>query len=355
MAFQFGTNWSVLAERTGRFWATVIVVAILAYVVLDGFDLGVGILFGTTRDTRLRDEMIASISPFWDGNETWLIVVGASLFAAFPTVYAVFLAVFYIPVLLLLLALIFRGVAFEFRARGIAAGLWDGGFAAGSVIAAFVQGAAVGAMIRGIPVANGQFSGGSFDWVAPLPIICGVGLVLGYALMGAGWLVLKSDDPPLRDWARDRILVLAKAVVAVLVVAAVLAFFDRARMTGSLFLDRPWGFIFALIGVAAIAGIFTGVRQRRELVAVRHDRRALRRGLSLARGHVLAVHDPLQRDRRFGGRAGSFPLLLVLGRRPVRAAGDRRLHGRRLLDVSRQTAQGLRRAASAPPSTVKGS
>src|SRR3984957_12267692 len=100
------------------FWAAVIVVAILAYVVLDGFDLGVGILSGATRNTGLRDEMIASISPYWDGNETWLIVVGASLFAAFPSVYAVFLGAFYIPVLLLLLALIFRGVAFEFRARG---------------------------------------------------------------------------------------------------------------------------------------------------------------------------------------------------------------------------------------------
>ena len=237
--------------------------AILAYVILDGFDLGVGILFGATRDTRLRAEMIASISPFWDGNETWLIVVGASLFAAFPTVYAVFLAAFYIPVLLLLLALIFRGVAFEFRARGIAAGLWDGGFVAGSIIAAFVQGAAVGAMIRGIPVVSGQYSGSSFDWISPLSIICGIGLVLGYALMGAGWIVLKSEDPLLRDWARGRILLLAKAVVAILVVAAVLAFVDRARMTGSLFLDRPWGFIFPLIGGVAIVGIFAGVRQRR--------------------------------------------------------------------------------------------
>jgi cytochrome d ubiquinol oxidase subunit II len=246
------------------FWAAIIVAAILAYVVLDGFDLGVGILFGTTKDKRLRDEMIASISPFWDGNETWLIVVGASLFAAFPTVYAVFLAVFYIPVLLLLLALIFRGVAFEFRPRGIASGLWDRGFAAGSVVAAFVQGAAIGAMIRGIPVANDQFSGGSFDWVAPLPIICGIGLVLGYALMGAGWLLLKSDDSQLRDWARDRITPLVKAVVAVLVVAIVLAFFERARMTGSLFLGRPWGFVFPLIGAAAIVGILTGARQHRD-------------------------------------------------------------------------------------------
>ena len=131
------------------FWLAVIGLAILAYVVLDGFDLGVGILFGATKDAALRDEMIASISPFWDGNETWLIVVGATLFAAFPAVYAVFLGAFYIPVLLLLLGLIFRGVAFEFRARGAAQGFWDRSFAAGSLVAAFVQGAAVGAMIRG--------------------------------------------------------------------------------------------------------------------------------------------------------------------------------------------------------------
>ena len=245
------------------FWVAVIGVAILAYVVLDGFDLGVGILFGATRDAALRDEMIASISPFWDGNETWLIVVGATLFAAFPAVYAVFLGAFYIPVLLLLLALIFRGVAFEFRARGAAQGFWDRSFAVGSLVAAFVQGAAVGAMIRGIPVVNGQFSGGSFDWVAGLPFLCGIGLVLAYALLGAGWLVLKSEDP-LRSWARSRIPVLAGAVVAVLFAAVVNAFIDRARMTGSLFLDRSWGFVFPLIGILAIVGIFSGVRRRRD-------------------------------------------------------------------------------------------
>jgi cytochrome bd ubiquinol oxidase subunit II len=206
--------------------------------------------------------MIASISPFWDGNETWLIVVGASLFAAFPVVYAVFLAAFYIPVLLLLLALIFRGVAFEFRARSAARGLWDRGFVLGSIVAAFVQGAAVGAMIRGIPVVNGQYSGGTFDWVAALSIVCGIGLVLGYALLGAGWLVLKSEDAPLRDWARDRIPLLATSVVGILISAAVTAFVDRARMTGSLFMGRPWGFVFPLIGLIAIVGIFVGARRR---------------------------------------------------------------------------------------------
>jgi Cytochrome bd terminal oxidase subunit II len=110
------------------FWAGVIAVAILVYVILDGFDLGVGVLFGTTRQVRLRSQMIAGISPFWDGNEIWLVVIGASLYTAFPVVYAVFLPAFYIPVLLLLLGLIFRGVAFEFRSRGLAGGLWDWGF-----------------------------------------------------------------------------------------------------------------------------------------------------------------------------------------------------------------------------------
>jgi cytochrome d ubiquinol oxidase subunit II len=136
--------------------------------------------------------MLATIAPFWDGNETWLVVIGASLFAAFPTVYSVFLPAFYIPVLLMLFGLIFRGVAFEFRNRGAKA-FWDGAFCVGSVVAAFVQGAAVGAMIRGIPVKGGQFPGGAFDWLAPLPVLTGIGLVLGYALLGAGWIVLKSD------------------------------------------------------------------------------------------------------------------------------------------------------------------
>src|SRR5208282_3091092 len=183
-------RWRMIAMEPSAlalFWAAVIAGAIVVYVVLDGFDLGVGILFGTTRDAALRNEMMDAISPFWDGNETWLVVIGASLFAAFPAVYAVFLPAFYIPVLLLLFGLIFRGVAFEYRYRGSARGLWDWGFFLGSTVVVFVQGAAVGAMVRGIPVANGQHAGGSFDWLAPLPVFTGIGLVLGYALLGAGW------------------------------------------------------------------------------------------------------------------------------------------------------------------------
>jgi cytochrome d ubiquinol oxidase subunit II len=174
------------------FWAAVIAFAIIVYVILDGFDLGVGVLFGVAENEARRDHMLSTIAPFWDGNETWLVVIGASLFAAFPTVYSVFLPAFYVPVLLMLFGLIFRGVAFEFRYRG-AKVFWDGAFCVGSVVAAFVQGAAVGAMIRGIPVKDGQFAGGAFDWLAPLPVLTGIGLVLGYALLGAGWIVLKSD------------------------------------------------------------------------------------------------------------------------------------------------------------------
>jgi cytochrome d ubiquinol oxidase subunit II len=244
------------------FWTGVIVVAILIYTILDGFDLGVGILFGTTREKKLREEMIASISPFWDGNETWLVVIGASLFAAFPTVYAVFLPAFYIPVLLLLLALVFRGVAFEFRGRGRTSGVWELGFWAGSAIATFVQGAAVGAMIRGIPVMNGQYSGSSWEWLEPLPVLCGIGLMFGYSLLGAGWLVLKSETG-LRDWAYRRIPWLAGGMLVFVTVAFGGALRQRSNIPTNLF-DRIWGLIFPLLGLLAVWGIFSGVRQRRD-------------------------------------------------------------------------------------------
>jgi cytochrome d ubiquinol oxidase subunit II len=243
------------------FWVGVIVVAITVYVILDGFDLGIGILSGATHDKTLRDAMMSTIAPFWDGNETWLIVIAASLFAAFPTAYAVFLPAFYIPVLVLLFGLIFRGVAFDFRRRG-ARGLWDGGFVIGSFVVVFVQGAAVGAMIRGIRVVDGQYAGGAFEWLAPLPVLCGIGLVLGDALLGAGWLVMKCEGAP-REWARARIPWLATAVLVVLTLAFFAALFDRERI-GTGLADRLWGLVFPAIGLLAIGGVFLGVRWRRD-------------------------------------------------------------------------------------------
>ena len=206
------------------FWAGVLACAILLYAILDGFDLGVGILFGTTKDEAHRVRMMDTIAPFWDGNETWLVVIGAGLFAAFPDVYAVFLGAFYLPVLLLLVGLIFRGIAFEFRFRSERMRrIWDGGFFLGSTLVAFVQGAAIGAMMRGIPVTNGQFAGTPFGWLHPFAILTGIGLVLGYALLGAGWLVLKSEGE-LRDWAYRRVVWLAAGVLVVLALAFTITF-----------------------------------------------------------------------------------------------------------------------------------
>jgi cytochrome d ubiquinol oxidase subunit II len=243
------------------FWASVIAVAIMVYVILDGFDLGIGVLFSVAENEARRDAMMKTISPFWDGNETWLVVIGAALFGAFPTAYSVFLSAFYIPVLLLLFGLIFRGVAFEFRYCG-SRKFWDGAFFLGSTVAAFVQGAAVGAMIGGIPVANGQYKGGPFIWLAPLPIATGVGLVLGYALLGAGWLVMKSDGE-LREWARQRIPWLAIAVLMVLLWAFGAALVNRAQIGADLS-DRMWGLIFPGLGLLAMAGVFLGVRWRHD-------------------------------------------------------------------------------------------
>ena len=247
------------------FWAGVIAVSILIYVILDGFDLGVGILFGTTRAEEHRQEMLNTIAPFWDGNQTWLVIIGASLFAAFPVVYAVFLGAFYIPVLLLLIGLIFRGVAFEFRgrAKGMLA-VWDWGFFLGSTLVGFVQGAAVGALMRGIPVVDGQFAGHALDWVHPFPVLTGAGMVLGYALLGAGWLVFKGEGA-LRDWAYARIPWLAVAVLVVLILAfTVSVTFDAGAIAQSNLRARSWGLVFPIAGVAALLGVVAAARARRD-------------------------------------------------------------------------------------------
>jgi cytochrome d ubiquinol oxidase subunit II len=187
------------------------------YVVLDGYDLRVGILFGTQTNEQHRATMMGAIAPYWDGNETWLILAGTGLFAAFPMVHAIFLPAFYLPVALMLFGIAFRGVAFEFRERSTGMRpVWDRGFFLGSLIIAFVQGAAIGAMVQELHVVDGRYAGGGFDWVTPFAIFCGIGAVLGYALLGAAWLVLKTDGE-LRDWAYRRLPLLLGGVVVVLI------------------------------------------------------------------------------------------------------------------------------------------
>src|ERR1700739_2012119 len=176
------------------FWTALLALSILLYVLLDGFDLGIGMLYGLTRDEEKRRIMLSAVAPIWDGNETWLVVAGVILWGAFPIVYATLLSAFYLPLLVMLAGLILRGVAFEFRHRTEQARwLWDWSFAGGSLAATFIQGLPVGALFEGLPMANGQYSGGDFGWLSPFAVLCGVGLCVGYALLGAGWLVNKCE------------------------------------------------------------------------------------------------------------------------------------------------------------------
>jgi len=189
-------------------WAVLIAVAVFLYVALDGFDLGVGILFPYAKDTRERDQMQAAIAPVWDGNETWLVLGGGGLFAAFPKAYAALMPALYVPITLMLLALIFRGVAFEFRHHGRGAGKrwWTFAFSAGSSVAAAAQGLVLGGFIQGVVLHEGAFAGGAFDWLTPFSLLVAASLVVGYALLGAAWLVFKTQGELFeraRGWVRQ--------------------------------------------------------------------------------------------------------------------------------------------------------
>jgi cytochrome d ubiquinol oxidase subunit II len=202
-------------------WAGVIGLAVALYVILDGFDLGVGILFPFSKTEKERDQMIGSIAPFWDGNETWLVLGGGGLWVAFPRAYATIMSALYLPVIVMLLALVFRGVAFEFR--GVAATskrYWNFAFAAGSALAAVCQGMILGSLIQGIKVENGAFAGGgAFDWATPFALLCGLGVLAGYALLGATWLVMKTDGEVARR-ARQHTVPLLLAVLAFMIVVS---------------------------------------------------------------------------------------------------------------------------------------
>ncbi len=175
-------------------WAFIIAFAIFAYVVTDGFDLGIGILFSRLPPGRERDSAMNSIAPVWDGNETWLVLGGGGLLAAFPLAYATILSALYAPIVAMLLALIFRGVAFEFRWRDPRhRALWDVAFSVGSVVAALAQGITLGALLQGVAVDSRIYVGGWFDWLTPFSVLVGVSLVCGYALLGAAWLIMKSE------------------------------------------------------------------------------------------------------------------------------------------------------------------
>ena len=175
-------------------WAGIIAFAVFAYVLMDGFDLGIGILFPVFAVGEERDQAMNSIAPVWDGNETWLVLGGGGLLAAFPLAYAIILPATYPLMIAMLLGLVFRGVAFEFRWRDPAHRVyWDAAFTLGSLTATIAQGITLGAVLQGIRVAGNAYAGGWLDWLSPFSLLTGASLVLGYALLGASWLIWKTD------------------------------------------------------------------------------------------------------------------------------------------------------------------
>src|SRR5450830_1108350 len=191
-------------------WAAIIGTAVAMYVVLDGFDLGIGVLFPFAPSEGERDQMMRSIAPFWDGNETWLVLGGAGLFVAFPRADAVIMPAFYLPVIVMLLALVFRGIAFEFRTVSHSKTWWSVVFTGGSTLAGFAQGVILGGLIEGVPVRDGAYAGGPLHWASPFAFVCGLALVAGYALLGATWLAMKTEGPvAVRSRRQAKVLLLA--------------------------------------------------------------------------------------------------------------------------------------------------
>jgi cytochrome d ubiquinol oxidase subunit II len=245
------------------FWVCILAVSIMFYVLLDGFDLGVGVLFGFTRNESRRRAMLAAVAPLWDGNETWLVVAVVVLWGAFPVVYATLFSAFYLPALVMVAGLILRGVAFEFRNKTERLRwIWDLSFAGGSFVAAFIQGLMVGALVEGLPISNGQYAGGEFGWLSPFALLCGVGLLLGYTLLGACWLVRKCEDE-VRDAAYSLIPALSIGLLLFLIVVFAYALIDHFRIM-SRWLERPYLFIFPAIGIVAAIVLAASVRHRRD-------------------------------------------------------------------------------------------
>ncbi|MFK8252533.1 cytochrome d ubiquinol oxidase subunit II [Ancylobacter terrae] len=236
-------------------WGILLAVAIAMYVVLDGFDLGIGILFPFANNEREKDQMMNSVAPFWDGNETWLVLGGGGLWVAFPKAYAVVMPALYLPVIFMLLALVFRGVAFEFRwVAQSSRRLWNTAFWGGSTLAAFFQGIILGGFVEGIKVENEAFAGGPLDWATPFALLCGIGVVAGYALLGSVWLIMKTEGVT-ADRARDHAKLLLPAVLVFMGIVSLWTpiasprIFERWFATPNLFYLAPVPVVTALLAV----------------------------------------------------------------------------------------------------------
>jgi cytochrome d ubiquinol oxidase subunit II len=248
-------------------WAGIIAFAVLTYVILDGFDLGVGILFPFAKSEKERSTMMNSIAPIWDGNETWLVLGGGGLFAVFPLAYAVVMPALYMPITLMLLALIFRGVAFEYRWRTVRwKRVWDIAFFGGSLIAAFMQGIALGALVQGIEVANRAYAGGWWDWLSLFSILTGIAVVIGYALLGSTWIILKTEGP-LQEQMQRYAYWLAAGTLAFIGLVSILTPFQDPVYFQRWF-NLPGSVLSAIMPAALIAATFalySGLKAKKDL------------------------------------------------------------------------------------------
>ena len=242
------------------FWVSALALSILLYVLLDGFDLGVGILYGFARSEDRRTAMMSAVAPVWDGNETWLVVNGVILWGAFPVVYATLFSAFYLPVIVMLAGLILRGVAFEYRSKATQSRpLWDAAFFGGSLAASFMQGLMVGALVEGLPVSNGEYSGGALAWLSPFAVLCGSALCFAYSLLGACWLIRKSQGG-LQEAAYRLVSRAAAGLGLILILVFVYSIAEHLRVMNR-WLERPYLFVFPVIGVAASIVLARSVRK----------------------------------------------------------------------------------------------
>lgn len=246
-------------------WVLLVGLVIILYVILDGFSLGAGILFLSAEDDAQRDIIMGSIAPVWDANQTWIVFGGGALFAAFPTTYSVLFSALYIPLITFLFGLIFRGVAFEFRVNSKNKAPWDRAFSWGSLVAVFAQGLTLGAYISGIKTANGSFAGGAFDWLTPFSVMVGVALVFGYSLLGAAFLIMKTDGAvKVRAYVQAQ---RAAMIVAVfMIIVSIWTPLHNPDITARWFTAPRVYFIwiFPLIGIFSFVSLLRNLKRRRE-------------------------------------------------------------------------------------------
>jgi cytochrome bd ubiquinol oxidase subunit II len=248
-------------------WTAILAFGVFMYVLLDGFDLGVGILFPFAPDDRGRDLMMASVAPIWDGNETWLVFGSLALFSAFPLAFAIIIPALYFPILAMVTGLIFRGIAFEFRPNArTTSKRWDWAFFCGSLIATFAQGCVLGKFVLGFAVSGRQYAGTSWDWLHPFVLAVGVGLVFGYLLLGASWLVMKTQGA-LQDWARAKARVGLIGVLVFIAMVSLWTPFLDARIGARWFSWPNIAFLAPVpVGTAAIAWrLWASLRRGRDV------------------------------------------------------------------------------------------